>query len=271
MQTLYDFMFIDQEKVRSIYAQLFDGLHEAMEKVASEGLGKATTGQAGGDPFGHVGYERTTSTSESASNTYKPHDLILRDVLGRLTEHKMISNTPESAPVGSFVLLSGKLTLLDVGVLHSFIDLLPILATQASTSQHSHLPKNQRKEAARAEAQNMRTGITVLETFGKLMPHVVQFSIADERVTAWGAVQQKNMRSEVAHLLVQQGPTLSGQWYVLGLVDMVKGGGMNTGVGLPSIYEGVYTALSSVRDVFAIPEEDIIITPLLIFRKLTGN
>ncbi|GAB1253060.1 hypothetical protein [Desulfovibrio falkowii] len=56
----------------------------------------------------------------------------------------------------------------------------------------------------------------------------------------------------------------------MGLVDKVKGESSNPEVALPYLYEGIHTALSSVREVFSIPNEDIIITPLLIFRKLSG-
>lgn len=268
MSTLYDFLFIDQERVRSLYAQLFDGLHEAMESMVGKTASKSSKGQVGGDPFGHAAHERSEDVAESKSDRFSPHDLLLRDVIGALSEHGLICHDPANAQAGSIVLLSGTLTILDAGVMDVVFDLLPKMAASQNEAVVASAPKQYRKALKREHDRSMRDGMSIIEAFSKIMPKIVQIIITDPRVTAWGAVQQENMRAQIGSILVQQGPALFGEWHVLGIVDSDAHARPSADDHLPDIYQGIRSSLAAVQGLFSRPEGDICITPLLIFRKL---
>lgn len=271
MSILYDFLFIDQERVRSLYAQLFDGLHEAMESMVGKTASKGTKEQVGGDPFGHAAYERCEDVAQSKSERFSPHDLLLRDVIGGLSERGLISHEPDKAPVGSIVLLNGTLTILDVGIMDAFFDLLPVMATAHNDSVLGSVPKAQRKAVRKEHERSVRDGMAMINAFTKIMPKIVQFILADPQVNAWGAVQQENMRAQIGSILVQQGPTLSGEWHVLGIVDSDASTRPSIEHNLPDVYQGIRQSLASVQSLFSRPAGDICITPLLIFRKLCAS
>lgn len=141
---LYDFLYIDHERVKSLYSQLYSGLLDAMESVAEKVSGKSTSLQVGGDPFGNVRKDATSSVSESKSERLDPHDLILRDVLQGLADNKFINEQPDTAVQGNLILLSGDLTVLNYESYSVFADILP------SFMQQPDLPHRLNKEHKKA-------------------------------------------------------------------------------------------------------------------------
>lgn len=271
MPTLYDFIFIDTQRVHSLYTQIFDGLHEGVEKTVKDDTSLAKDWQAGGPPLGFYKFSSGKHIGETESNRFNPHDLILRDLLGYLKENDMLSAQPEMAESGKLVLISGSLTLLDVGVMGSFLEFLPKLVSIDDNADENvaSLPKNMRKKAKKAEAAYKACGTAMFEFFAKITPKAVQFSIAGDSVTAWGSVKQENMRADVAHILLQQGPLQSGTWNVLGIVDAGASEELAEAPLLPPTFEGIFSMIDGVRSAFKRPEGDILITPLLIFRKIS--
>jgi hypothetical protein len=97
--TLYDFLYIDHERVKSLYARLFSGLPGAIESVASDAKTKTNTLKVGGAPFGGAEHRNSKQVLESRLERIDPHDLILRDVLEGLKEHNLIHTAPPKRPL----------------------------------------------------------------------------------------------------------------------------------------------------------------------------
>lgn len=123
--TLYDFIFIDRPRVESIYSQLYSGLLNVIEKLASESNTKTRVLQVGGSPVGVMGHRVAHTTKESMTEKIDPHDLILRDVLSGLVENDLVLFDAESAKPGDFVLLQGNLSLLDFEFFEAAADVFP--------------------------------------------------------------------------------------------------------------------------------------------------
>ncbi len=103
--TLYDFLFIDFPRVQSLYSQLYSGLLSEIINLVADIKAKETEIKAGGAPVGSLSSHRREQHDQSRSESFDPHDVILRDVLGGLMESGMIttdegSDIPASAPGG---------------------------------------------------------------------------------------------------------------------------------------------------------------------------
>jgi hypothetical protein len=107
--TLYDFLYIDRERIKSFYAQLFSGLQTAVQQVESSSL--TDTGEIKiGPSFGSMGSGTGKTLTESKLESIDPHDLVLQDVLKGLVDNEMIVKNLELAESGSLVLINGTVT-----------------------------------------------------------------------------------------------------------------------------------------------------------------
>lgn len=274
MTTLYDFLFIDTARIYSLYAQLFDGLHEATDKIANEVTTKHTAAQLGGDPIGKLGYERKKDLEEGISTRLVPHDLLLRDVLIGLKERNFICEDPLSAKSGNIIHLKGEIAVVNLDNLAQFIEKAPVffegLLAQEAGAELRTLT-NQQIKAYKKEKNKQSTIITeLLVAITGLMPQTVQFVLKGESITAWASVNQKSMRVELKEINVQ-GPSLYGEWNLLGIVDIPANVTDSATPELPDVYQGIYDMLKGVNEIIALPQGDIRVTPLLIYREIKGN
>lgn len=262
---LYDFLYIDHERVKSLYSQLYSGLLDAMESVAEKSTGKSTSLQVGGDPFGSAKKDATSSVNESKSERLDPHDLILRDVLQGLADNEFINEQPGTAVQGNLILLSGDLTVLNYESYSVFADIIP------SFMQQPDLPPRLNKEHKKAlqnhHKQEQEKYIAFIKAFTKIVPWSVQVLMESGSVIAWGSIHQDNLRATHGSLLLSHGPQLQGNWYMLAIVDAV-GRVFVADADRPKTIEGLTDAGVAIQQAFGRPEEYIGVTPLLIFRKL---
>jgi len=265
--SLYDFIFIDQVRVKSLYAQLFTGLLSEIESLASENSGKSTSVQVGGDPFGSVNRTSSENASESSTNRIDPHDIILQDVLGKLHELNFICSDPLKAVPGNIILIQGTVGILDFGFFQNFAEILPAMLQFNS-------PKNQHgKKKTLADKQQETSTKQLAELFKKfasLVPWSLTVLMQSEIVTSWGGIKKEDLRADPGHLTLKYGPTLSGTWYMLALVDTIPGGEEQDKdiINMPDLFDGMMQAFKGMRESVGRPSSCMGVTPLLIFRKL---
>lgn len=275
--TLYDFLYIDQERVRSLYAQLFSGLLGAIENVASESTSKTTGGQIGGDPVGHLGRHYATEEMESRLERMDPHDLVLRDVLQGLADHDLISTDLNGLECGSLVLLHGDITILNFAIMRDFMDVLPDMVP--AEGGDPALPKKARRHEAKKTRRETEYGLKVMRGISTMVPWTVQVVVEDgSGMTAWGAISADNLRDAPGNLALKHGPTLAGKWFMLAIVDVLPqddavddlAEAAERAAKYPGTISGMIQAGYGIRNAFGRPQEHLGVTPLLIFRKLAG-
>lgn len=267
MKTLYDFLFVDQEKMRSLYAQMYEGLLDVMVATDASAVAKTTDIKAGGDPVGGLGRSSTEGYSEEKQESMVPHDLVLRDVLAKLQVDQFILEDPSQAEIGNIVLLQGELALMDPNLNLVLLKAIPKLAADYVPQKGKGSRHNQE------EKRNLKTFLSIIDAALEGFQPVVQFRIASGGHEAWGTIVQEHMRQPVNSLLMQYGQLIPGRWSMLGIVDRAAcdDGQPTFQHPLPDSQAGVEDTLSAVRDIFKTPDNAICVTPLVIFRQLIGR
>ncbi|ADU61466.1 MAG: hypothetical protein KUA35_09145 [Pseudodesulfovibrio sp.] len=267
--TLYDFLYIDLDRMQSLYAQLNSGLLHAMEALASTSEEKSNSGQLGGDPVGNLRHENRSAVSEASTQHISPHDIILSDVLGGLHEKGLIKDEDENLNVGNFVVLEGKVSFLNYGIGREFIDLIPIFAGSSSPDV-SHLPKNERKKAIREQSKHQETGAALVSAIAKMLPWEIQMVMTTGRREAWAVIDKQKLRNSAAGLGLMYGMTLTGKWSVLGIVDQLhdEKPPRPTAFTANDMASGLCDASIGIKDLVGCPDSAIGLTPLLLFRKV---
>lgn len=265
VEVLYDFIFIDQPRIRSLYAQLFTGFLAEIETITSESNRRGRNLQAGGDPFGSIASVNEQEVQESTANHIDPHDIVLKDVLTKLSELGMICHDPTVAIPGNFLLLKGRVGIVDFSLCQGLLSLLPDILGMVNEPPSPH--HKQQKKVDR----NERKFASLLQKISALVPWSVTILLQSDEVTAWGAISKEALRADPGHIMLKSGPVLAGEWYMLALVDVAPNSEAGAITGLSEFAQGLLNGLASIQVAVGRPSDCIGVTPLLVFRKLSAS
>jgi hypothetical protein len=264
--TLYDFLYIDHHRLKSLYSQLFSGLLSAIERVASESRAETTSAKVGPSFLSGTTSSRQTET-ESRLDRIDPHDLILQDVLQALAEKNFIQTNVSQAQPGNIILLNGSISILNFEAYRHILAMLPHLMPSSPPPQTSTQKKNL-KHQEREEKKQRETISNILKGLSDMVPWGLQIIMKTESATAWGALLTENLRELPGNISLKVGPTLSGKWYLLGIIDIVGPSIQDLPDNMTMQIKGIMDASEAFRSMIGRPDDYIGITPLLIFRKL---
>lgn len=258
--TLYDFLFIDYPRVQSLYSQLYSGLLSKITSLVADTKSKEIEIKVGGPPIGSLSSLRKEQSEQSRSEAVDPHDVILRDVLGGLIDAGMISSNLTLARPGNIILIQGKAYILDFGVFENMLQILPYMVTTEGSG-----PRADRKK----HVKDMKSGVDILKGLAKIVPWSIHLLMESEGVTTWGAIKKEQFRDDPANLALKYGSCLAGEWYMLGIVDIIADLDTSHNPSFPDIVRSLIQAVNAMRPAFGRPDNFIGVTPLLLFRKLT--
>ena len=301
--SVYDFIYHDVRRVGSFLSQ-FDDAGILQQVTQSEGATRGSKrgwkATAGGNVSlvgsANIGLERSPEKGgyEASDRVYDPLWANALTLLDFLTERDLLVHGVGSARIGQFVLATGSLTILDLKILKEFLESPAIRDAIFRDSQITDLPPNREFRSGRKAANASRPipeksdGLKQMEgglsLIGRL-PHVVQAritSIAGE--IAWASLSEDGLVISAADILLKHGTVVAGEWNVLGVLDAlpdIDHEGNETGAARDSAKASLATddnpfgsmlraIVPIIRPILGRPFGAHGITPLLIFRKISG-
>jgi hypothetical protein len=242
--SVFDFLYHDARRVGSFLAQ-FDKSGHLQQVKQTESVGRTSSNKAGmsgsgGVPLvaqgaGSAEHSWARDGREGAERVYDPLWANALALLDFLTEADMIKRDIGRARIGGFVLFSGVLTIVDLSMMKgvweipvlkkSFTDgvALSINKQENDLSGNRHerrlnqLKQNTEKKNSAKELEMQVDGILQLL---KLLPHAVQARVTNENgTTVWSNLREDCLVISTADLALKHGPTISGEWNVLGILD----------------------------------------------------
>lgn len=249
---LYDFLYRDQSRFGSFYAQLFAGRLSAIERSSSERRQKDLTGKAG---FAGFGGERksVTDVQELHKEVIDPHDLVTLDVLAQLKETNRLRDDPAAAPHGAILLMHGSIVFIDRGMVEIakvFWDTMIDAEKQKSKAKRDH---------------NVITALgTLSQVLGKLsIPSSFCFR-TDAGAEIVGIIHDGGMSEPISSYYFKHGAEGIPDVYLAGIKEA-----KTTSIQFPQtdlVSAGRNTAEALSKLIF--PENAIRLTPIAVFRKL---
>ena len=277
MSILYDFLFVDQERMRSLYAQMYEGLLDVMSFDDAKTVRKETSIQVGGDPVGHLGQTSGTEFNQSKIESMVPHDLILKEVLSGLTERGVIVKEHNKLKVGSIALLKGELSLLDTSFFVKALKEIPSLFASSFSVELNQAADNatrsQKRQEKRGHRENQKAGLVEVKALeimlGTISP-LVQLRLSSPAFEAWGAIRAADLRGSIDNLVMQHGYQIPGEWNMLGIVDDIGDAAFFVGNSRPltGLFEALNTMANALKEFFKRPDDAICVTPLAVYRTL---
>jgi hypothetical protein len=290
--SVFDFLYHDVRRVGSFLAQ-FDDAGHLQQITQSDGSERGTKrgfkASAGGSiPLlgaANLSLERGPDKGgyESAERVYDPLWANARTLLDYLTERDMLRRSLAEARIGQFVLVSGSLVLLDLPMLKASWGnqtVQKMIRDGATSQAASGINRQQRRAQGQpGNAHQLNPEIELLMALLTMLPHVLQCRMIGPDVNTWCNLDEEFVVGKASDLTLKHGTLLQGDWQMLGIMDAYPDSALQHGSDLADVLSQVAAtpvgqmsaALAPVaRTLLGRPNEAHGITPLLIFREITG-
>lgn len=270
--SVYDFLYHDIQRIGSFLSQ-FDknGFLTSHTHTSKSSLGEGSSStqdiKGGFDPIISSKISETNSINSSRANdssqTYDPLWKNSLALLSYLDKMNMINRDLLHSNIGQFVLLSGKLFMFDLGFFQKVL--------QKQTSRQRFLDSfiNDAANKATAEGDAQEAWELIIS-----LPNSFQARlITENECSIWSTLSAAGLSISADDLLLKHGTSITGKWNILGILDALPDpSNINIDSSSLPIFQKTLADYSShVRPRFGRDPSSYGITPLLIFREVTGN
>ena len=303
--SVFDFLYYDVTRIASFLSQFDASGHMTSFTSSGKRIRKRqvsskdqVTGNLGVFKGAKQGEEaKETSTERLSSSTYDPRWVNALEFLEYLEERQLLAPNIETARIGQIILFTGSLAVFDMGMLKQMWDMPSVktLALNSVMEQQVVAPdfgnRRERRKNGVNRLQSAKKVPSELEAGMELMgvmPHAIQAAVSTENVSAWMSLKEEHTATSPADLFMKHGLTIAGDWSLVGVVDALPDepdflppdGGpslkmlqqMVAGSKLGQMSFHMASALTGpARQLFGRPPTSYGITPLLIFREVSGS
>ncbi|WP_431204802.1 hypothetical protein ACQ86E_07060 [Bradyrhizobium betae] len=286
--SVYDFLYCDTRRIGSFLSQFDDAGHlekvvqrEGVTKNAKRGFAVNVGGGAsllGTGGNGSLGFNVTPDIggTEASERVYDPLWANALTLLDFLHDRNLLQRHLARTGIGQFVLTVGALSIVDLSIMKSILsnDLLKrSLLSQALPSQEVGNRAERRARPNRQPASppsEMELGIELISNYPMTVQSTIKTAQGD---SVWCTLKSECMVVSSGDLLLQHGVELIGEWNLVGILD-AKPNEESTAVQDSNGFNPMLAALSllapAVRQVMGRPNAMFGITPLMIFRSVSG-
>ncbi|WP_395442645.1 hypothetical protein [Acinetobacter sp. P1332] len=268
IESIFDFFYLDNPKIKSFYAQL-NGLGALNTLKNTSQIGDTRKMEATvGVPTvtgGKMGNDHTVNTT--SEQLYDGLPTMPREMINRLDQLGYINRELTPDNLGALVLLKGYLNITDIEVMKGVID-PTIKFTLNSMPNTTGAHKEKRK--------NFENTINPVIEFMKNVPFALSCNLfvpseSDDQLTqVWMSLAREDMSSVIHDINFKHGEKLAGKWYVLGILDAIPNSMDSSNIVLPNSgeMEQFKKAMSEMMKMFGRNDGAYGMTPIAIFRVL---
>lgn len=267
IESIFDFFYLDNQKIKSFYAQLngFGSLSslkhtsqvgDTRKLEATIGVPAVTGGKMGNDH----------TASNAAEHMYDGIPTMPREMINQLDELGFIYKELVPENLGSLVLLHGYLNITDIEVMKGVID--PTISFMMNAMPN-------KTSVHKAKKKELETTIEPMVAFMKNIPFALSCNLfvpskEDDFKQVWMSLSREDMSSVIHDINFKHGEKLAGMWYVLGVLDAIPNSMDKTNFMLPENGDMAQfkKSMSEMMKMFGRDDEDYGMTPIAIFRVL---
>lgn len=268
--SVYDFLYHDVHRIGSFLSQFDPNGHlqsstrsNSLSQNRSASEDKSLTGRLPAIAEGKTTNSHSNSeiNKNDSSKTYDPLWQNSLALLDYLEQNNLINRDLHKSRIGQFVLISGKLFMFDMEYMQELI--------QKPTLKKSFIDGYIAGRVNRKEA--MHEASVVLDVLATL-PGSIQCRLLGNGFSTWSTLQTSGLSLSADDLLLKHGTCIGGEWYMLGILDAIPDNGSQVDLSfLPLMQKGLADFSSSIRPEFGRSSDYFGITPLLVFREVSGN
>jgi hypothetical protein len=190
---------------------------EATSESAGREFGLGLTPIAGGKS--NSAENTGVAKKDALQSVFDPYWTNARALLNYLHEHGFIKDDIETAKMGQFVLISGKIIPLDMQSLKPVWS-LPSVKKKIFAGEAEEVTAGNR--AARRATGKSKSGNSENELVAEILPHLPhspQMHVIANKFAAWCALQTESLIGTMTDITLKHGGQIAGTWSVLGILD----------------------------------------------------
>ncbi|VEB42949.1 Uncharacterised protein [Chromobacterium violaceum] len=262
IKSLFDYLYIDRDRLSSYSAQLFE--YGSLTSIKStEGVNKKFGSHLeGGIPkILNSRLSEDASTNESLERSFDAAWSLPLNVINALDQHGLVNRDISSTNYGQLVLIKGAIQLLDLSMLQNMWDgIAKMMVNELPTATSA---QKKAKQEAEKEAKDMASVISKL-------PHTLQFKVFNDEAMVWSTLKPEHMIINPFDFAMKHGATISGEWFALGIVDAKPSDieDFDKIATSNELEKGLLFMLSQLRSVMGRSLGDYGITPVAVFREI---
>lgn len=268
-KSIYDFIYLDLDRIHSYYAQLTDGVPN--QKTSSIREQKSFDYKVTGGPrdLVHAECKKGDNKEESLEQLMDMHHVLPRDMINLLDDYELISKNLAASNLGKLIMIKGLINFSDFETLG-----------KNSNAAISHL-KAEGEGLTPQEERDIDIVFNVIKTY----PIGVQATMRIKSSTiqyAWMALDKKYLTS--AHLVsALKHKTLSSEEFVvLGILDAIPDKFVrdeaddladfkNSLISAKPFFEALFSMSDTYKEIIGRPDNFYGITPISIFRVMKAK
>lgn len=232
--SVFDFIYCDSRRIASFLAQFDDfGVldkivhREGVTKTSKRGWNLALGGGGtvlgtGGQGNASFGITPESGATEASERFYDPLWTNARTLLDYLQEHKLINYDINKTKLGQFVLVKGRVMLLDLGLMRgawekpTFQKLLK--AHMEPNPQPIQNRRERRAQISRDTSKSSTEADAVLDLLA-ILPHTLQIILLSDDGPLWSTLDEEAVVGRSTDLILKHGVLIGGDWHMLGILD----------------------------------------------------
>lgn len=249
---LYDFLYKDNERIASYYAQLFRGRLTSLEESDQLQDSQERTMKLSVKVV-EYGTRTTEQNQTGQKRVIDPHDLVTTDVLTFFAENNKLQADAVSAQNSALIIAKGALVLIDPLIFEG-----ALIAYEEHVKQMKKLPKN---KVNQGELQAQEIGMRILSKFRLPSAFLLQ---ADTDFLLAGVIKEASLNESISSYYVKHGANGLADVHLIGIKEE------STSTFTLPVGEmfGVSKVMAQALTELLFPPEAIRVTPLALFRKL---
>jgi hypothetical protein len=280
---LLDLFYHDYRRVALFLAQLetYGLLQQVKATEAVSHIGTESTTKSAGAGIASLlkgemshGEIATDDEKDAAERTYDPLYANARRFMDYLAGTSLVESKIARARIGQFVHVYGVLTIIDTELLRNLWQspiIIGELQKRWKTGQHPGQPK-----LTKEKVQQQQMMFEMLPKW----PHGVQMTIDGQGFSTWGTLAKDCLITAASDLALKHGYEIPGTWHILGILDAMPGP-VQAYIPVPEIVSSPEEAMqnmkslaknfsTNIRGALGRPPDKYGITPILIFREVSG-
>ena len=257
---IYDFLYVDRARVSALYAQLFS--QGVLTNVKTSALQTfSDEGNVGADIKVFKTEAKTMDGgSEGIEHSFDTSWSIPLDVLAGLRRHRLVRDSLKDAGLGSIILTDCLLRVIDFASMDNLWE--PGMKIYLASTQPPVLPP----------PLTMDLFPTIVEAM-KALPHTIHAHFLTREGHLWSSLQPESLTIQTSDLTLKYGGQVAGLWKLLYLYDAWPDLGEAPNLETWSagdVVDGILKAMHILKTGFGRPPHWYGVTPLMIYRSISG-
>lgn len=270
IDSLFDYFYVDKERVSALTAQLFpSGVLNTIKQTSSESENDLKE-LKGGIPLVGVRSNASEAWSRGQERTFDSSWSLPLNLLDKLSETARMKTSLHESNLGDLVLMKGMMKIFDAQMVHLC---MPIIK-KIKLNELKNEKNTQVKNALKREISDLENA----EEMVKILPPTTHIDFADSCGNlSWMSVEPSNLTTTLSDVSLKYGPFIPGEWYILGIVDAYADDAKVDNPDAPypevsnDLKRGMEPMLLMMRTLMGRPLGSFGITPLIIFRGVANQ